>query len=201
MRTSESHPLRIDEIQAGGAGGLIGITFCPGKRGDAFGGYRWERSLSADLDAIMRWGPSVMLTLIEDHEFSMLGVPTLGDEARGRGIRWLHMPITDVQPPDARFEACWAAHGLAVLDALRSGARVLVHCRGGLGRAGTVAARILIELGRSGPEAVELVRRHRPGAIETREQWRYVMGLQGSAAPDPAKMEQPRQGGKADGLV
>ena len=30
-RTSLSHPLRIDVVQAGDAGGLIGITFCPGK--------------------------------------------------------------------------------------------------------------------------------------------------------------------------
>lgn len=30
-RTSLSHPLRIDVAQAGDAGGLIGITFCPGK--------------------------------------------------------------------------------------------------------------------------------------------------------------------------
>ena len=30
---------------------------------------------------------------------------------------------------------------------LRSGRDVLVHCKGGLGRAGTIAARLMVELG------------------------------------------------------
>jgi ADP-ribosyl-[dinitrogen reductase] hydrolase len=201
VRTSESHPLWINEIRAGNGGGLVGITFCPGKRDDASGGFRWERNLSADLEVIAQWRPTAMLTLIEDHEFSMLGVPTLGVEARNRGIPWHHMPITDVRPPDARFEAIWSAHGPAVVDAVRVGGRVLVHCRGGLGRAGTVAARILIELGHSGAQAVGLVRSARPGAIETRDQLSYVMGLQSRGAADPSETGHSSQGGKTDGLV
>lgn len=51
-RTSDTHPLWIDEVRAGDAGGLIGITFCPGKCGPSISGYQWERSLSADLDVI-----------------------------------------------------------------------------------------------------------------------------------------------------
>lgn len=105
MRTSETHPLRIDEVAAGDAGGVIGITFCPGKQGDSCSGAPWARDLETDLDAIARWQPGAMLTLIEDHEFDMLGVPRLGERARARGIEWHHLPIVDVQPPDERFES------------------------------------------------------------------------------------------------
>ena len=35
---------------------------------------------------------------------------------------------------------------------------VLVHCRGGLGRAGTIAARLLIELGMEPTKAIASVR-------------------------------------------
>jgi len=111
------------------------------------------------------------------------------------------MPITDARPPDARFEAIWSAHGPAVLDVVRVGGRILVHCRGGLGRAGTVAARILIELGHPGAEAVELVRRARPGAIETRDQLCCVMGLRSPGTADPSGTGHSSQGGEADGLV
>jgi protein-tyrosine phosphatase len=60
---------------------------------------------------------------------------------------------------------------------LRWGSRVLVHCRGGLGRAGTVSARLLVELGVPPVEAIRQVRRVRVGAIETAAQERYVLGL------------------------
>lgn len=54
---------------------------------------------------------------------------------------------------------------------------MVVHCRGGLGRAGTVGARLLVELGVTPAEAIQRVRQARPGAIETRQQERYVLGL------------------------
>lgn len=175
VRTSQSHPLRIDELKAGEAGGVIGITFCPGKRGDSNAGYRWERDLATDLDAIADWRPGAMVTLIEDHEFDMLGVRGLGAQVRARGIDWHHLPIVDVQPPDERFEARWLNSGPALTGMLRNGRKVLVHCRGGLGRAGTVAALLLVELGVDRAEAVRRVREARRGAIETSEQLRYVM--------------------------
>ena len=62
-------------------------------------------------------------------------------------------------------------------NALLAGHRVLVHCRGGLGRAGTVAARLLVELGVPAVEAIRRVRAARPGAIETIEQQQYVLDL------------------------
>ena len=82
VRTSLTHPLRIAEVTAGDAGGIIGITFCPGKRGDSMAGHRWEHDLAADLDTIAAWQAAAMVTLIEDHEFIMLDVPDLG---RGHG--------------------------------------------------------------------------------------------------------------------
>lgn len=67
--------------------------------------------------------------------------------------------------------------GVELCALLRDGGRVLVHCRGGLGRAGTVAARLLVELGDPAAVAVECVRQARPGAIETAAQLEYVLNL------------------------
>ena len=90
---------------------------------------------------------------------------------------WHHLPIVDVQPPDARFEAAWLTSGPRLNEVLRQGGRVLVHCRGGLGRAGTVSARLLVELGVAPQEAVTRVRTARPRAIETEAQLQYVLNL------------------------
>ncbi len=177
IRTSLSHPLRIDELSIDGLSGLIGITFCPGKCAPSYGGYRWERDLDCDLAAISKWSADAVVTLIENHEFEMLGVPHLGQQVRARGIDWHHLPIVDVAPPDGRFEEAWLRSGPQLCAILRDGGRVLVHCRGGLGRAGTVAARLLVECGVTRNEAVEQVRRARPGAIETKQQLEYVLGF------------------------
>lgn len=176
IRTSASHPLQIGTVSLPG-GGAIGITFCPGKCGPSLSGFQWERDLDADLAVISDWGAQAVITLIEDAEFRMLAVPDLGARVRDLGMAWYHLPITDVQTPDERFEVLWQEHREALLGILRSGGRVLVHCRGGLGRAGTVAALMLVELGVAPAVAVRQVRAVRPGAIETRAQERYVMTL------------------------
>ncbi|MFM2056138.1 MAG: hypothetical protein RLY71_523 [Pseudomonadota bacterium] len=178
VRTSLTHPLRIDEVAVGPAGGRIGICLCPGKQGESLLGARWARDLDTDLAVIRHWRADAVVTLIEDHEFDMLSVAALGPQVRASGIAWHHMPIVDVQPPDYRFETRWRRSGPALLACLRHGGRVVVHCRGGLGRAGTVAARMLIELDTPAREAVARVRQARPGAIETSEQLDYVLRLQ-----------------------
>jgi atypical dual specificity phosphatase len=51
---------------------------------------------------------------------------------------------------------------------------VLVHCRAGYGRTGTLLACYLVSRGMSAPQAIAEVRRARPGSIEVKEQLRTV---------------------------
>jgi protein-tyrosine phosphatase len=60
---------------------------------------------------------------------------------------------------------------------LSSGGLIVVHCRGGLGRTGTVAARLLMERGVMVEGAIRRVRAARLGAIETTEQEDYLRNL------------------------
>jgi len=76
---------------------------------------------------------------------------------------------------------------------LRAGFNVLVHCKGGLGRAGTIAARLMIELGTSPKNAVAAVRNARPGAIKTSAQLAYVMGLKAAPEISPRQPQKPSQ--------
>jgi ADP-ribosyl-[dinitrogen reductase] hydrolase len=184
MRTSLTHPLMIAEVQAKEGQGRIGITFCPGKhQSDAVTG-RWRRNLGIDLDAIRDWGAVAVVTLVEEQELRALNVSDLGQKVRGHHMAWYHLPIEDVAIPSPQFEANWAEVGESLRGRLRDGFSVLVHGKVGLGHAGTIASRLVVELGTSPGEAVLAVRHARPGAIETRKQHEYVLAL--SEAPEAA---------------
>lgn len=173
MRTSVTHPLQIAVIPVGR--GTIGVTFCPGKKDPHALTGAWDRDLALDITAIRDWGADVVLTLIEDHELALLQVENLGHAITEVGMQWLHLPIQDVSIPGEGFEIAWAEHGEALRRQLNGGGKVLVHCRGGLGRAGTIAAKLLVDAGITPATAIDMVRRVRKGAIETREQERYVL--------------------------
>lgn len=173
-RTSQSHPLQIAEVRASSSHGRIGITFCPGKQ-DLFAHTgAWKRDLDIDLDAIVEWGAKMVITLVEPVELKSLKVPHLGEEVEGRGVEWRHLPIADYSVPTNEFEKAWESHGAAIRETLRNGDDVLVHCKGGLGRAGMIAARLLVELGMDHEEAIAQVRGVRKGAIETPSQLALV---------------------------
>jgi len=174
VRTSLTHPLQIAEVRATPSQGRIGITFCPGKHDRAAITGAWARDLGLDLDAIVAWGARLVLTLLEPAELVQLKVPDLGSEVRRRGLEWRHLPIPDCGVPSDKFEKQWETHGREIRELLRGGADVLVHCKGGLGRAGMIAARLLAELGMAPEAAVTEVRRARRGAIETPSQLALV---------------------------
>lgn len=171
--TSQTHPLRIDAVTAPG-GGVIGMTLCPGKRQSGSVSGDWQRDLETDLQAIADWGAAAVVTLMEPKELAWVGVEHIGEAVEARGMDWYHLPIRDVQPPGLRFENRWVLYGLKLRRLLRQGGKVLIHCRGGLGRSGTVAARLLVELGMAPAPAIDAVRAARPGTIETRAQAAHV---------------------------
>ena len=60
-------------------------------------------------------------------------------------------------------------------EAIKTDRSIAIHCMGGLGRSGTVAAIILADLGITLQSAIGVVRQFRPGAIETSAQENFVL--------------------------
>lgn len=172
-KTSLTHPLRIDTVAVPGTAGVIGMTLCPGKVQTGGLSGDWKRDLAVDMAAIRAWGATVIISLMEPHEFQRFGVPGVA-QAVPSGILHLQLPIPDAGVPDAVWEGKWQQAGPEVRARLRRGERVLIHCRGGLGRTGLLAARLLVEFGMVPDQAIDAARKARPGAIETVEQEVYV---------------------------
>ena len=179
-----SGPLRIAEVPIPVSGSL-GITHCPGRNRIDSAGYQWKRILRDDLRDLMAWGAGAVLTLVEKYEFAQLGVPEFAAEMRRSRLVWYHMAIPDMSTPGKVFDEAWSRDGAHIFGSLHTGGRLLVHCAGGLGRSGMVAAKLLTALGVPANHAIDAVRRARPGAIETGGQLDYVLNGP-SLAADPA---------------
>ncbi len=184
-RTSKTHPLKIDEVSVDGILGIIGITLCPGKiQKNAISG-SWERDLDADFEVIRAWGATTWVNLLTWEEMGELGVGDLGMVVAHSGtkIRYHLLPIEDGSVPDAKFEKQWESAGSDIRGDILRGGKVLIHCKGGLGRSGTIAARLLVELGAKPSEAIRRVRAARRGAIENAVQESYVCSIKPRMRP------------------
>lgn len=176
IRTSLDSPLGIAFVRA--RAGVIGITLCPGKRGpSSWSRTEWRRDLDTDIAAVAATGATALVTLMEEAELREWGAAGIGIAAERAGLAWHHLPIRDLRAPGRRFEAGWPSAGADLHARLARGERIVLHCRGGLGRSGTVAARLLIEAGAAADDAIGRVRHARRGAIQTEVQARHLADL------------------------
>lgn len=177
MSLSDLEPLPIDVLTVPNAGGLIGMSYCPGRWQRGFSPFRSRRSLDQDLAVIRQWGAQTVITLLQESEFERLGVPHLGEAIQTGGLQWFHTPVRDFSAPGSAFELAWNEAGPIVREQLRNDQRIFIHCRAGLGRTGTVAARLRVEFGESPEAAIAAVRQARPGTVENAEQRDYILNL------------------------
>jgi len=157
----------MDKVRCGA--GWVLMASCPGRPGGP------TVAQVAEADAVV--------TLLGDAELAQLGVADLGAQVTGAGRDWVQAPIGDFSSPDKDFEVVWAQAAPALQAVLARGGTVAVHCRAGLGRTGTVAARLLVEGGASADAAVAAVRAARPGTLETDDQVAHVHAVAAKTKP------------------
>ncbi|KAG6857273.1 hypothetical protein H0H87_007106 [Tephrocybe sp. NHM501043] len=146
---------------------LIGNLFlssCPGKKvrleGPVKGRSAVCRDLNLDLRRMKELGVGCIICCLDDGELEFLGAPWQEYEnlANANGIDVLRIPIPEGLAP---LSAASLDAGLTKIinSYTLNGIPVLVHCRGGVGRAGVIACCWLIRLGLCGwiePRAPDL---------------------------------------------
>ena len=180
-RTSVTHPIRVDWLGLQTTPGKVGLTFAPGKRSHSkYSGGQWHRDLDTDLDALVqKWGAAVLVCLLEDADLKRLGIESLVEQAAARGLEVIRFPIRDVSIPAA------SVAGLVkqMRDRAEAGKNVVVHCEGGLGRAGTIGGCYLAQFGH-GPEEIlrSLVSSRGPNCPETDQQRQFIRDFQANGS-------------------
>lgn len=180
--TSETDPILVDFLPNDelGTPGRLGMTFAPGMWAGSVGG-RWERDLAADIRALEEeYDTDVLVSLMEDQEYRGYRIPELLERDSIGGIEILRFAIKDMGVPREAESKGFEAFVRDVVRRTEQGQNVVVHCRGGLGRTGTLAACVLVALGRhTADEAIAVVREARKGTVQTREQEDFVRLFEG----------------------
>ncbi|BDA80076.1 hypothetical protein LPTSP3_g30060 [Leptospira kobayashii] len=164
----KSKTLRIDFLKTEGSGAIqnIGLTILPGRKDRG-------RNLNDDINEMKKQKITHVISLITEQEYAEYGVSEMKTEYANAGFETFYLPTLDQRVPTLpSFHETieWME------KALQKKGKILIHCVGGLGRSGTLAAGYLIGKEKmTAKEAIQKVRESRSErAIESREQEKYL---------------------------
>ena len=141
-----------------------------------------------DLDTVLlrlrnEFGVQLLVNLLEPHELEELRIAALPDRCRRHVLTHWQLPIPDGGVPADLPAAVGLVRG--IVERINKGETVVVRCKGGLGRTGTLTGACCVSLGRSPTEAITAVREARPGASENPAQERCVAAIAKLMDPEP----------------
>lgn len=145
--------------------GALVLTPCPGTK---------EVDLENALTQLKQQGVEAIVTALDTQELASKGVSELGEKAQQLGMQWFQIEIEDDCAPGAEFIAKWQQASPALHQVIDNGGKVAMHCMGGSGRTGLLAAHLLLEKEWQLDDIVREVQALRPGAFTKSVQVDYI---------------------------
>ncbi|HSE20849.1 MAG TPA: dual specificity protein phosphatase family protein [Pyrinomonadaceae bacterium] len=129
--------------------------------------------LSAELRSLREQGVDIVLSLLQREEEYELDIVEEKSLCAENDLVFRSFPIIDRAVPESRSAALELANSM--LQELRSGKNVAIHCRAGIGRSSLIAACVLKLSGIDVDEAFEMIESARGFAVpDTPEQLEWV---------------------------
>ena len=122
------------------------------------------------MEELRAWGAGTVISMTTSREMDR----PLAPEVAAIGADWAHLPIPDFGAPQPEIAALWSELSPVLHRRLAAGEGVIVHCRGGCGRSGMIALRLMVEAGEPPEAALGRLRAVRPCAVETRQQYDWA---------------------------
>lgn len=152
------------------AQGSLLLTPCPGTK---------AVDIPSALNELKAAGATAVVTLMTGPEMQKNHVETLAQQCAQLGLEWFHFPVEDEGAPPEGTEI-WDRARADLHQRLDNREAIAIHCKGGSGRTGVVAAQILMERGVPMQEAMEQIKVLRPNAFAHQVQVDYMARLAGS---------------------
>ena len=146
------------------AGALV-LTPCPGTK---------DADLDTSLAQLQQQGVAAIVTALDESELASKGVAELGEKAQQLGMKWFQIEIEDDCAPGDEFAAKWQQASPELHQVIAQGGKVAMHCMGGSGRTGLLAAHFLLEKQWRLDDIVREVQALRPGAFTKSVQVDYI---------------------------
>jgi protein-tyrosine phosphatase len=157
--------------------GYLYLSSCPGySEVDGAG----EDRKAAHLAFLFDEGIHQVVTLTPEDERRKLGVADMPQRIIGAGCDWLEVPVVNFGTPEKGEMRRFTDMIDDASQRLKAGQKVLVHCRGGIGRAGKVGALLMMRGGMEADLAISTLRKHRPGCVQTAKQEDFVRAYDGN---------------------
>lgn len=164
MTVSNTHPTWQLDLTAG----ALVLTPCPGTK---------DADLETSLAQLKAQGVEAIVTALDDAELASKDVAALGETTQALGMQWFQIEIEDDCAPDEAFAAKWQGATEVLHQIVDNGGKVAMHCMGGSGRTGLLAAHLLLEKGWDLDKIIQEVQALRPGAFTKPVQVDYITGV------------------------
>jgi len=149
----DKHPLKVLSV---GNGAKLIFTPCPGSK---------TVDLETSIAQLKQAGTSMLLTLMFDDEMARNNLSAIEQLCQQHQMIWRQLPIMDDAAPDAVFEQRWQQNLATITEVIAQQGTIAIHCKGGVGRTGLVAALILANFGWSTEQIIDNIQEISPKSL------------------------------------
>jgi protein-tyrosine phosphatase len=176
---SINYPLNINYLTFPNIKGKLGLTMCPGKKQKKLKiGKCWNRDTITDLLRLkFEFNMNILVSLMKFYEYEKFKCNDLFYYTRLLNIKHMIYPIRDMNTPlDSDIDDIYMKLIIDISNELKKGKNIIIHCLGGLGRSGTIAACVNMYLDNTVNyrTAIKAIRRVRPGAVQNKKQEKWI---------------------------